>query len=94
MRWLIIPPPLPSGTGVVASLEHLGLFPVIPLGNSYILLFMDQSSRCRDVYAVSSADCTAEGTAGILVNKHIHTSLGVSGQPPLRYRQTIVLHAD
>ena len=37
--------------------------------SSYILLFTDRFSRRADMYAVSAAEFTAEGTADILVNK-------------------------
>ena len=83
VRWPTLYLPLPSGSEVAVSVDYFGPLPITPRGNSYILLFTDGFSRRADMYAVSAAEFTAEGTAGILVNK-VHTSLGVSGQPPLR----------
>ena len=40
-------------------------------GNSYILLFTDRFSRRADMFAVTTAEFTAEGTANILVNRFI-----------------------
>ena len=47
--------------------------PVVPQirGNTYILLFTDRFSRRADMYAVTAAEFTAEGTANILVNPYI-----------------------
>ena len=40
-------------------------------GNSYILLFTDRFSRRADMFAVTTAELTAKGTANILVNRFI-----------------------
>ena len=53
------------------SVDYLAPLPVTPRGNSYITLFTDRLSRRKDMYAVSVAEFTAEGTADILVNKYI-----------------------
>ena len=71
MRWRIPSLPLPSGSGVAVSVEYLGPLSVTPRGNSYILIFTDRFSRRADMYDVSAAEFTAEGTANILVNKYI-----------------------
>ena len=69
--WSILFLPLPSGPGVAVSVDYLAPLPVTPRGNSYITLFTDRLSRRKDMYAVSVAEFTAEGTADILVNKYI-----------------------
>ena len=51
--------------------ENECFVPVTPRGNSYGLLFTLRFSRRADIYAVSTAEITAEGTADILVNKYI-----------------------
>ena len=40
-------------------------------GNSYILLFTDRFSRRAEMFAVTKAEFTAQGTANILVNRFI-----------------------
>ena len=70
-RWPIIFLPLPSGPGVAVSTDYFAALPVTPRGNCYILLFADKLSRRADMYAVSAAEFTAEGSAGILVNKYM-----------------------
>ena len=42
---------------------------VTPRGNTYILLFTDRFSRRGDMFPVTAAKFTAEGTANILVNQ-------------------------
>ena len=71
VRWPILSLLLPSGPGVAVSVDYFGPFPVTPRGNSYILLFTDRFSRHADIYAVSAAEFTAEGTADVLVSKYI-----------------------
>ena len=44
---------------------------VTPRGNTYILLFADHFSRRADMFPVTAADLTGEGTANILVNQYI-----------------------
>ena len=53
------------------SVDYFGPLTVTPWGNSHILLFTDRFSRRADMYAVSAAEFTAEGTADILANKYI-----------------------
>ena len=53
------------------SVDYFAPFPATPRGNSYIVLFTDRLSRRADMYAVSVAEFTAQGTADILVNKCI-----------------------
>ena len=71
VRWPILSLPLSSGPGVAVSIVYYGPLLVIPQGNSYLLLFTDRFSRHADMYAVSAAEFTAEGTADMLVNKYI-----------------------
>ena len=59
------------GPGVTVSVDYFGPLPVTPRENSDNLLFTDRFSRHADMYAVSVAKFTAEGTADILVNKYI-----------------------
>ena len=44
---------------------------VTPRGNTYISLNTDRFSRRADIFAVTAAEFTAEGTANILVNQYI-----------------------
>ena len=46
------------------------VLPVTPRGNTYILLFTDRFSRRADMFPVTTAEFTAEGTANILVNQY------------------------
>ena len=71
MRWPILSLPLPSGPGVAVRVDYFAPLPVTPGGKSYILHFTDRFSFRADMYAVSAAELTAEGTADILVNKYI-----------------------
>ena len=43
----------------------------MPRGNTYILLFTDRFSRRTDMFAVTAAEFTAEGTANIFINRYI-----------------------
>ena len=63
--------PLPEGPGVTVSVDYFGPLPVTPRGNTYILLFTDRFSRRPDMFPVTAAEFTAEGTANILVNQYI-----------------------
>ena len=71
VRWPIISMPLPEGPGIAISVDYFGSVPVTPRGNTYILLITDRFSRRADMFAVTAAESTAEGTANILVNKYI-----------------------
>ncbi|CAB1101426.1 unnamed protein product [Ectocarpus sp. CCAP 1310/34] len=70
-RWPTLCLPLPSGPGVSVSVDYFGPLPLTPRGNTYILLFTDRFSRRADMYAVTAAEFTAEGTADVLVNQYI-----------------------
>ncbi len=71
-RWPILSLSLPSGRGVAVSVDYFGPpLPVTARGNTYILLFTDRFSRRADMYAVTAAEFTAEGTADIFVNRYI-----------------------
>ena len=48
-----------------------GPLPVTPRGITYVLLFTDRFSRRADMFAVTAAEFTAEGTANILINRYI-----------------------
>ena len=63
--------PLLEGPGIAVSVDYYGPLPVTPRGNTYILLFTDRLSRRADMYAVTAAEFTAEGTANILINRYI-----------------------
>ena len=69
--WPILSLPLPNGPGISVSVDYFGPLAVTPRGNSYILLFTDRFSRRADMYAVTGAEFTAEGTADVLVNQYI-----------------------
>ena len=61
--------PLPDGPGIAIRLNYFGPFPVTPRGNTYILLITGRFSPRADMFAVTAAEFTAEGTASILVNQ-------------------------
>ena len=71
VRWPILPIPLPNSPGVAVSVDYFGPLSITARGNSYILLFADRYSRRADMFAVTTAEITAEGTANILVNRFI-----------------------
>ena len=71
VRWPVLPIPLPNSPGVAVSVDYFGPLPITARGNSYILLFTDRLSRRADMFAVTTAEFTAEGTANILVNRFI-----------------------
>ena len=78
IRWPTLSVPLPNNPGVSASVDYFGPLPTTARGNSYILLFTDRFSRRADMFAVTAAEFTAEGTANISVNRFIP----VWGCPP------------
>ena len=55
----------------VSTIDYIGPLPVTTRGNTYILLITDRFSRRADMFPVTAAEFTAEGTANILVNKYI-----------------------
>ena len=69
--WPIITMPLPEGPGIAVSVDYLGPLPATPRGNTYILLFTDRFSRRADMFPVTAAEFTPEGTADILMNQYI-----------------------
>ena len=71
VRWPILPIPLPNSPGVAVSVDYFGPLPITARGNSYIPLFTDHFSRRADMFAITTAEFTAEGTANILVNHFI-----------------------
>ena len=62
--------PLPEGPGVAISVDYFGPLPVTPRGNSYILLITARFSRRVDMFPVTAAEFTAEGTTNILVQNY------------------------
>ena len=70
VRWSVLPIPLPNSPGVAVS-DYFGPLPITARGNSCILLFTDRFSRRADMFAVTTAEFTAEGAANILVNHFI-----------------------
>ena len=62
IRWPTLSIPLPNGPGISVSVDYLGPLPITARGNSYILLFTDRFSRRADMFAVTAAEFTAEGT--------------------------------
>ena len=67
VRWPILPISLPNSPGIAVSANYFGSLPITARGNLYILLFTDRFSRRADMFAVT----TAENTANILVNRFI-----------------------
>ena len=63
--------PLPEVPSIAVSVDYFAPLPVTPRGNTYILIFTDRFSRQADMFAVTAADFTAEGTADILINRYI-----------------------
>ena len=69
VRWPVISTPLPLGLGLAVSVNYLGPLPLVtPRGNTYILIYTDRLSRRADIFDVTAAEFTAEGTANILIN--------------------------
>ena len=68
IRWPTLSVPLPNSPGISVSVDYFGPLPTPARGNSYILLFTDRLSRRADMFAVTAAEFTAEGTANILGN--------------------------
>ena len=71
VRWPIISMPLTEGPAIAISVDYFGSLPVTPRGNTYILLITDRFNRRADMFAVTAAEFTDEGTANILVNQYI-----------------------
>ena len=71
VRWPVISMPLPEGPGIAVSVDYFGPPPVMPRGNTYILIFTDRYSRRADMYVVTATEFTAEGMAIILTIRYI-----------------------
>ena len=71
VRRPIISMPLPEGRGVAVSVNYFAPLLATPRGNTYILLFINRFSHRADIFSVTAAEFTAEGTANILVNQFI-----------------------
>ena len=84
VRWPTLTIQLPNGPGISVSVDYFGPLPITARGNSYILLFTDRFSRRADMFAVTAAEYTAEGTANILVNRFIP----LWGCPSICYQTT------
>ena len=52
-------------------MDYFGPLPVTPRGNTYIFLFTDRFSHRADIFAVTAAEFTSEGTANILINRYV-----------------------
>ena len=82
VRGPIISVPLPEGPGFAISADYSGPLTVTPRGNTHILLFADRLSRRADMFSVTAAEFTAEGTANSwktnnsLVEVPAHHTLG------------------
>ena len=63
--------PLAEAPAVAISVNCFGPLPVTPRGNTSILLITDRFIRRADMFPVTAAAFTAEGTANIPVNKYI-----------------------
>ena len=61
--------PLQEGSGVAVSVDYFVPLSVTSRGNTYILLF-DRFRRRAEMYAVTATECTADGTANILINRY------------------------
>ena len=84
--------PLPEGSEVAVSVDYVGPLSVISRGNTYILLLNDHFSRRADMFPVTAAEFTAEGTANILVNQYIPL-MGVPAHHTLGHRTGVLLQA-
>ena len=89
VRWPVISIPLPEGPGIAVSVNYFDPLPVAPRGNTYILLFTDRVSGRSDMYAVTAAEFTAEGTA----YQPVLPPLGMPVQHALGLRPPIFLKA-
>ena len=63
--------PLQAGLGIIITVDYSGPLPVTLQGSTYILLFTGCFSRRADMFAVTTAMFTAEGTANVLINRYI-----------------------
>ena len=84
--------PIPEGPGIAISVDYVGSLPVTPQGNTYILLIAYRFSRRADMFAVTAAEFTAEGTVNILV-KSIISPMVVSTDHTLGQRLPVLLQA-
>ena len=71
VRWPIISMPLSQGPSSATSVDYFSPLPVTPQGNTYILCFTDRFSRLADMFTITTAEFTAEGTSKILTNRYI-----------------------
>ena len=72
IRWPTLSIPLPNSPGISVSVDYFGPLPITARVNSYILLLTDRLSRRADMFAVTAAEFTAEGTTNIVANRFIH----------------------
>lgn len=63
--------PLPTAPGMVVRIDYFGPLPVTPHGNPYILLFANRFNRRTNMFEVSAAKFSAEGTADVFVNRYV-----------------------
>ena len=62
---------LPSRPRIAISVDFSGSFLRTPGGIIYLLLFTDCASRRADMFAVTAAKLTAEGTANVFPYRYI-----------------------
>ena len=62
--------PLPEESQIAARIDGFATLPVTPRGNTYMLIFTDRFRRRGDMYAVTVAQFTAEGTANTFINRY------------------------
>lgn len=84
VRWPDLAISLPNAQVEVVGVDFFGSLPITSTGNSYILLFMDRFSRRADMFATTSAEFTAKGTATIFVNQPLHDPVGMPDHAHLR----------
>ena len=56
---------------MAVRVDYVGLLPVKPRGNTYILLIIYRFRHRADMFPVAAAELTADGKANVLVNQYI-----------------------
>ena len=90
VRWPVISMPLPEGPGIAISVDYVGPLPVTPRGNTCILLITDRFRRRADMFPVTTAEFTAEGTANNS-DQPMHSSMVVPTHHTLGQRPPVLL---
>ena len=68
VRCPIVSMPLLEDLDIAISVDYFGPLRVTPPDDTYILLINDSFSRRGDMFDLTAAEFTAEGTANILIN--------------------------